>query len=293
MRPPFDAFQRALVGGLFFALLGCDHTSAAPSTVTAAPQPTPLAAARPEKAAASATTAQADPPPSPPPSEPPRPPLAAPEPLLLLEVKGHGDAVVSLPRGADGKRLVVIATHGNYDRPEWQCAVWRGIVGDGAFILCPRGVPRPDSPSADDTRFTYSSNQALEREIDAALEALRERFAGYVDDSAPLYTGFSLGAIMGVSIAARAPSRYRRLVLIEGGHDKWTQETARTFAAGGGERVLFVCAQAYCANDARRAAARLDKAGVATRVVRGPEVGHRYDGPTAAETKKALPWVLE
>nr|UZH23212.1 hypothetical protein [myxobacterium MSr12020] len=212
---------------------------------------------------------------------------------MRLEVEGHGDAVVSLPRGADGKRRVVIATHGNYDRPEWQCEVWRGIVGDSAFILCPRGVPRPDSPAADDIRFTYSSNQELERETDAALAALRERFAGYVDDEAPLYTGFSLGAIMGVSIAARAPSRHRRLVLIEGGHDKWTQETARAFAAGGGERVLFVCSQAYCANDARRAAARLDKAGIATRVVRGPDVGHRYDGPTAAETKKALPWVLE
>jgi pimeloyl-ACP methyl ester carboxylesterase len=212
---------------------------------------------------------------------------------VLLEVKGHGDAVVSLPRGALGKRPVVIATHGNYDRPEWQCMVWREIVGDSAFILCPRGVSRPDSPSREDIRFTYSSNQALEQELDAALAALRERFAGYVDDSAPLYTGFSLGAIMGVSIAARAPSRYRRLVLIEGGHDKWTPEAAKAFAAGGGERVLFVCSQAYCANDARRASARLDKAGVATKVVRGPDVGHRYDGPTAAETKKALPWVLE
>ncbi|UQA56891.1 hypothetical protein [Polyangium aurulentum] len=286
VRPHLDALPRALVGAIFFALLGCDHASPAPSTVAAAPQ------ASPEKAPARATTAAAAPP-SPPPAPPRPPPLAAPEPLVLLEVQGHGDAVVSLPRGADGKRRVVIATHGNYDRPEWQCAVWREIVGDSAFVLCPRGVPRPDSPSADDIRFTYGSNQALEREIDAALEALRERFAGYVDDSAPLYTGFSLGAIMGVSIAARAPSRYRRLVLIEGGHDKWTQETAKAFAAGGGERVLFVCSQSYCANDARRAAARLEKAGVATRVVRGPEAGHRYDGPIAAETKKALPWVVE
>ncbi len=87
--------------------------------------------------------------------------------------------------------------HGNYDRPEWQCVVWRGIVGDAAFIRCPRGVPRPDSPSPDDIRFTYASNQALEREIDAGIGALRARFPLFVDDERPLYTGFSLGAIMG------------------------------------------------------------------------------------------------
>lgn len=188
---------------------------------------------------------------------------------------------------------MVIATHGNYDRPEWQCAVWREIVGDSAFILCPRGIPRADSPSSSDVRFTYASNQALEQELDAALAALRARFADYVDDSSPLYTGFSLGAIMGVSIAARTPARYPRLVLIEGGHDNWTTAAAKAFAKGGGQRVLFVCSQAYCAHDARRAGARLEKAGVVTSVVRGPDVGHRYDGPTAAETRKALPWLLK
>jgi pimeloyl-ACP methyl ester carboxylesterase len=186
----------------------------------------------------------------------------------------------------------VLATHGNYDRPEWQCAVWRDIVGDAAFILCPRGIPRPDSPSAEDIRFTYGSNQALEREIDAGFEALRARFPAYVDDSQPLYTGFSLGAILGVAIAARAPSRYSRMVLIEGGHDKWTPEAARAFARGGGQRVLFVCSGAYCAGGARGAGARLERAGVTTKLVRGPDVGHRYDGPVAAEAQKALPWVL-
>ena len=160
-------------------------------------------------------------------------------------------------------------------------------------MLCLRGSPRPDSPTGDDIRFWYLSNQALEKEVNAATLALKARFPDYLDDDHPLYTGFSLGAIMGVSIAVRAKGRYPRLVLIEGGHDKWTPEAAAAFAKQGGLRVLFVCSQSWTTSAAKAAARRLDRAGVATRVVQGPDVGHTYDGPIAEETKANLPWVLE
>ncbi len=200
--------------------------------------------------------------------------------------RGFPTAVVSVPIGATARRPVLIASHGNYDRPEWQCQVWRDIVGDGVFVLCPRGVARPDSPSASDVRFTYESNARLEQEIDAGLAALRARFPEHVDPGAVLYTGFSLGAIMGSAIAARRAALFPRLVLVEGGHDKWTPATAKAFADGGGQRVLFVCAQAGCGAAAAAAAARLDKAGVLARVARSKEAGHRYDGPVAEETRR-------
>ncbi|XYH99036.1 hypothetical protein ACMHYB_04520 [Sorangium sp. So ce1128] len=220
-------------------------------------------------------------------------PLRAAGPFVELAVEGFPSAVVSVPIGATARRPVLIASHGNYDRPEWQCQVWRGIAGDSAFILCPRGVARSDSPSASDVRFTYESNARLEQEIDAGLAALRARFPEHVDPGAVLYTGFSLGAIMGSAIAARRPALFPRLVLVEGGHDRWTPATAKAFAEGGGQRVLFVCAQAGCGAAASAAAARLEKAGVLTRVVRGKEAGHRYDGPVAEETQRALGWILE
>jgi pimeloyl-ACP methyl ester carboxylesterase len=220
-------------------------------------------------------------------------PLSSASPLIRVPVAGFGEAVASLPLGAREKRPVIIATHGNYDRPEWQCEVWREIIGDRAFVLCPRGTQRLDSPSRDDIRFTYDSNAALEREIDAALAALAARFPDFVDVERPVYAGFSLGAIMGATIAARRPAFLSRAVLIEGGHDKWTPQSAKAFASGAGGRVLFVCSQAACAADARLAAARLVRAGAEARVVRGQDVGHRYDGPTAETTKKALPWLLD
>src|SRR5262249_55394568 len=139
---------------------------------------------------------------------PPHPKLEAAAPFVSLAVEGFGDAVVSVPIGADGKRPIVIATHGNYDRPEWQCEVWRELVQARAFVLCPRGVARADSPSHDEVRFTYANNRALEREVTAALAALRARFAEFADDGAVVWTGFSLGAIMGVPIASRAPATF-------------------------------------------------------------------------------------
>ncbi|WP_437590676.1 hypothetical protein [Sorangium sp. So ce1000] len=220
-------------------------------------------------------------------------PLRADGPFVELPVEGFPSAMVSVPIGATARRPVLIASHGNYDRPEWQCQVWRDIAGDGVFVLCPRGVARSDSPSPSDVRFTYESNARLEQEIDAGLAALRARFPEHVDPGAVLYTGFSLGAIMGSAIAARRAALFPRLVLVEGGHDKWTPETAKAFADGGGQRVLFVCAQAGCGAAAAAAAARLEKAGVLARVVRSKEAGHRYDGPVAEETKRALSWAIE
>src|SRR5262249_25018448 len=148
----------------------------------------------------------------------------------------------------------------------------------------PRGVRRPDSPSADDIRFTYATNRTLEAELDAGLAALKARFPEQVDPGSVIYAGFSLGAIMGVTIASRNPARFPRLILVGGGHDKWSFEAVRSFARGGGARVLFVCSQPSCGADAGWAAARFVKTGVATRVVRGPNLGHRYDGPIAEET---------
>jgi pimeloyl-ACP methyl ester carboxylesterase len=220
------------------------------------------------------------------------PPLRAEDPFAPLAVRAFRDAVVSLPRGATKPRPVVIASHGNYDRPEWQCSVWRGIVGDRAFVLCPRGVPRSDSPSPDDTRFTYDSDAALAREIDAGLDALGAGYGDYVDRGAILYTGFSLGAIFGVPYLKRDPSRTTRAVLIEGGHDAWTPDVAKRFKARGGERVLFACGLIGCVGESRSAAAHLERAGVATKIVYA-KLGHAYDGPVADEVKGAFDWVTE
>src|SRR5262249_47960025 len=154
-------------------VLGCDSSAGprreqapTPRSPAAAGSEPPVTQAAPSSHAPSAAPST--------PSEPPaRKRLDVPAPYGHLPVAGYPDAVVSLPRGAESPRPIVVATHGNYDTPEWQCKTWREIVGDRAFILCPRGIARPDSPAPDDIRFTYSNNQELERELSAGLAALQ------------------------------------------------------------------------------------------------------------------------
>jgi hypothetical protein len=149
-----------------------------------------------------------------------------------------------------------------------------------------------------DKTFRYESADALSREIDADVAALVARYPGTVDDSAMLYTGFSLGAILGVSIITRDPARFPRAVLIEGGEDKWTAAKAAAYARGGGKRVLLACGLRSRVRGAERAAAVLEHAGVEASVFLGklPDTGqfiHWYNGPIADETRARQPWLFD
>jgi len=218
-------------------------------------------------------------------------PLVADGDLIALSVAGFREAVVSVPTGATSPRPIVLALHGNFDRPEWQCDVWRTITRARAFVVCPRGIPRPDAPRSLD-RWTYGKGSDVRAEVQAALAAVRTRFEGYVAGGPLLYTGFSLGAIHGVGIVAGDGQTFPRAVLVEGGHDGWTAARAKAFAAAGGKRVLFACGQRACKADAAQARKNLKREGVETELVYGGEVGHTYDGPVAAEISRVWPWLV-
>jgi pimeloyl-ACP methyl ester carboxylesterase len=206
-------------------------------------------------------------------------------------VPEHREAVVSVPIGATDSRPVVLAMHGNYDRPEWQCEVWRKVTKGYPFVVCPRGDPRRDAPPSLD-RWTFGKSADVRREIDASLAALRVRFGDYVATGPVLYIGFSLGAILGVGIVSDDADRFPRAVLVEGGQDNWSVKRAKSYAEAGGKRVLFACGQRSCQNSATRPEKLLGQLGVETRSVFGGEVGHTYDGPVAEEVAHALPWLV-
>lgn len=218
-------------------------------------------------------------------------PLIA-EPLVSLDVPGFSPAVVSVPTGTTRPRPVVVALHGNYDRPEWQCEVWRRIIGVRGFILCPRGIPRRDAPRAQD-RWEYGSAKVVEAEIEAGLSALRARFEPFVDPGPLLLLGFSLGAILGSPIAQQAPARYPRLVLIEGGLNRWSPSNAAAYVKGGGERLFVGCGQGGCLAQAEKLASNLEKSGLPVRFGGSARAGHTYDGPVAQAVEEGFAWLVE
>jgi hypothetical protein len=221
------------------------------------------------------------------------PPLESTPPIVPLIVAGFSDAVISVPLGARSPRPIVVAAHGLWDFPEGLCDNWRWIIGNRAWVLCPRGEPRRENET-----FRYRSGPALAREIEAGVEALEHRYPGYVDTGPRLYAGFSLGAILGASIIALDPARYPRAVLTEGGEDRFPETAAAAFARGGGQRVLFACGLKGRVQGATYAARRLARVGVPARVVLGKLPGkeqfiHWYNGPVADETKAQLDWLFE
>jgi predicted esterase len=219
------------------------------------------------------------------------PPLEAAAELVPLVVPEYRDAVVSLPLGVTEGRPIVLALHGNFDRPEWQCGVWREATKAYPFILCPRGVPRRDAPASLD-RWTYGKSADVRREVEAALASLRARFGDYLLTGPIVYVGFSLGAILGAGMVAADPARFPRAVLIEGGQSGWSPARAKAYAASGGKRVLFACGQRSCKSESSAIEKTLGRAGLETRIVYGGEVGHTYDGPVAREIARAWPWLV-
>jgi hypothetical protein len=216
-------------------------------------------------------------------------PLSAPSALVPLEVPGFRDAVVSVPMGTTEPRPTVVALHGNFDRPEWQCEVMRDITGAYPFVLCPRGIPRTDVPKSWD-RWEYAGLERVKRELDAGLAALGVRFAGYVAPGPIVFTGFSLGAILGRPLVTGDAGRFPRVVFTEGGNQGWN---FRRFKELGGERVVFACAQAGCARSCRSVAKQAARLGVEVHVADGGNVGHTYDGPVARAIQAEWAWLVE
>src|SRR5262249_32662320 len=142
---------------------------------------------------------------------------------------------------------------------------------------------QPDDTRPNDASYRYPTADSLDAEIEASLAALSARFPGRVEDGAVLYAGFSQGANMGVALMAKRPSRYRRAVLTDGGHWRWTPDRARAYAEGGGERVLFACGRTSCIKEAAASVELLEAAGVKAKIVSAEGAGHVAGGAVAAE----------
>jgi predicted esterase len=218
--------------------------------------------------------------------------LEAPGDFVSMEVPGFRPAIVAVPRGATARRPVIVALHGNFDRPEWQCEVWRDITGGHPFILCPRGIPRDDAPKALD-RWTYGALKKTEEELFAGLDALAKRFPEHADGARVVYTGFSLGAILGARTLQKHAERFPRAVLTEGGYESWSAGAARAYAKGGGERVLFACGQTACRHSGDRAKKTLEKENVKAVVAFGGNIGHTYDGKVADAISEQWQWLVD
>ncbi len=203
---------------------------------------------------------------------------------VRFPIPGFNAAYLVAPRGA-GPRPVVVALHGNYDRPQWICEAFDELVEGRAWLLCPGGIPRKDTPK-EAARWTFPGRRRVMKELETGLKTLKERYPDRVQSGPVLLTGFSLGAIYSARFAVAAPARFPRLYLVEGSHKVWTHKNIRRFAAKGGKEVLFACGRKGCGAQSRRLCKVFKARGVKCHEVTTVGLGHSYTHPL---TTKALP----
>lgn len=201
--------------------------------------------------------------------------------FVTLPVSGFRDAVVSVPSDGSEPRALVLALHGNFDRPEWQCEVWRRITRGEQWVLCPRGIPRRDVPKELD-RWEWGSLASTKAELVAAIAALRERYAAHVAPGPVVFTGFSLGAILGARLLSDPELDIGAAVLVEGGYQGWSLGKAKALTPRL-RQALLACGQTECRNAYRYQLEPLfRRAGLRSGLVADVKAGHTYDDPLAA-----------
>lgn len=218
-------------------------------------------------------------------------PVPAEPQLARLPVPGFSDAVVSIPGDTSEPRPLFIMAHGAGGGPEFHCEMWRRILDNKSFVLCPRGdaIDHRDENQG----YYYKNHIALEKEFVAAVAAMQDQFGDRLDLERAIYAGYSQGATMGSLMIPAHGERFSRLLLIEGGFSEWNLKSGRTFKAAGGERVLFACGTRHCYEKAKRSAAHLESAGVATRVEHAAGAGHTFLGEVRERVLAALGWLFD
>jgi predicted esterase len=213
------------------------------------------------------------------------PPPSATSWLEDLPVEGHFDSIVSVPLDAREKRPLVIALHGDLDKPEWACATWRSATEGYPFILCPRGTHHVDYPKMD--IWTFAWLQTTRKEIETAVKAARERYGAYISDGPVVLAGFSLGAVMAAHLMRESPAEFPVGILAEGSTLRdWSPILAKLYGDGGGKRVLFACSQKDCRNQTMTALDWFDQSGVTTSIAYAGNLGHVF-GPELSEAIRA------
>ncbi len=212
------------------------------------------------------------------------------EPFEALPVDGFRDAIVSLPEDMSSPRPVVLGAHGAGDGPRYQCEFWRELVEARVFVLCPAGLPLG---KRDEDGHYFRDHNELEREVLAAVQALREKYGAKIAPGPMVYGAYSQGATMGALMLPKHGALFSRLILIEGGYSQWNVPIAKKFLASGGERVLFACGTKTCNAGAVKSAEWLEQAGLEARVEYEAGGGHIYGGTVGDRVRKSLDWLLE
>ena len=196
--------------------------------------------------------------------------------------------VLSVPLGAHEPRPIMVALHGGSDHPEWACNAWRGIINAYAFLVCPHGT------GTNEASLAWASPADTKARIARAVDATRKKFGSWVREAPVVLVGFSMGATQAALLARSDPKTYPRVALAE---SAYAPEAAMAFAgpwaAGGGERAIFLCTTVGCEGPYRSAARNVAQHHAPARLVIAGTNAHGMWDDVVRAMRRDWPWLVE
>jgi pimeloyl-ACP methyl ester carboxylesterase len=209
----------------------------------------------------------------------------------LFELHDGADliGVVSVPLGAHEPRPIMVALHGGSDRPERACPAWRIAADAYPFVVCPRGW------GGDESRLGWGTVADTKARIARAIASVKSSFGAWVKSTdAVVLAGFSMGASEVARVAESEPKTYRRIVIGDSAHDPWPALSfSRGWAAGGGERAMFMCTTSGCEPSMRAAAKKVAAQKSSARLVVAPTQVHALSARAASSLRVDWGWLVE
>ncbi len=211
-----------------------------------------------------------------------------PEQLELLDGKGR-IGVVSVPLGAREPRPILIALHGGSEKPERACRAWRTITEGYPFVICPHGR------GGNEARLGWSNAADTTQRIARAVAVTKKTFGSWVEDTrSVVLAGFSMGGSQVALVARRDPGTYPRIVIGDAAHDpRAALAFAGDWAAGGGERALFLCTTSGCEPSMRAAARKVARERAHARLNIAPTQVHGLSERAAQSMRRDWAWLVE
>jgi hypothetical protein len=170
------------------------------------------------------------------PSAQPLTPLPGPV-RLELSAKGEtgttSSAALNVPVGATRPRPIVMLLAANAER---ECTSVYGAFERRVFVFC----PKLELPAVDAGRVDRRGP------LRALLRELKQKFTAHVASGSVALIGVGKYTEDVLGLVREEPSFFSRVVLVDGGYERFSSAEASLFSSRGGKKLLFVCGTQAC-----------------------------------------------
>ncbi len=139
------------------------------------------------------------------------------DPLRLEEVEGNREVYYYKPRAAHGLKPVLVYLHGRGGNPIEDCRKWAKVGRQFGWVVCPAGPGTTDTGG-----HTWSGGAPdAEKELDATVAALREKYHRRVQLRGNVLIGFSEGAFVAMNVGLKEQRTWNRWLILGASDAYW------------------------------------------------------------------------